>query len=262
MAAASRKYRARTNVRRNTSHRSSLIDILPPCSHCCSASCSPPPYASSSTSSFARRLHTASLTRTTPARRATEGNASRSWCRTAHCRTLGSPDRCALRVHDASTNREERRRSFPTRRHVTIPAMSHLWRAELARVEATDTTELWVRAATEFDQLTWPHDAACCRWRAARVALWTGEGTRATRLLKRAAAESRTRVPLSEAIAATARGRQLAARMPAGWSAHHKGTFPPPAGRSRADRRNFRHRTGGSWREADCKPFLPSEQKS
>ncbi len=90
--------------------------------------------------------------------------------------------------------------------HATIPAMSHLWRAELARVEATDTIELWVRAATEFDQLSWPHDAAYCRWRAARVALCTGEGTRATRLLKRAAADSRTHAPLSEAIAATARG--------------------------------------------------------
>ena len=87
--------------------------------------------------------------------------------------------------------------------HAPIPAMTHLWRAELARIDRTATIESWVRAATAFDRLTWPHDAAYCRWRAAQVAQRTGEGTLASRLLNRAAADARTHVPLSETIAAT-----------------------------------------------------------
>jgi tetratricopeptide (TPR) repeat protein len=87
--------------------------------------------------------------------------------------------------------------------HAAIPAMTHLWRAELARIDGTATIESWVRAATAFDRLTWPHDAAYCRWRAAQVAQRTGEGTLATRLLNRAAADARTHVPLSETISAT-----------------------------------------------------------
>ena len=91
--------------------------------------------------------------------------------------------------------------------HAAAPAMSHLWRAELARIHGTDTIELWVLAAAAFDRLTWPHDSAYCHWRAAQVALRTDEGTRASRLLKRAAADASTHVPLAEAIAATAHGR-------------------------------------------------------
>ena len=81
--------------------------------------------------------------------------------------------------------------------------MTHLWRAELARIDRTATIESWARAATAFDRLTWPHDAAYCRWRAAQVAQRTGEGTLASRLLNRAAADARTHVPLSETISAT-----------------------------------------------------------
>ena len=51
-----------------------------------------------------------------------------------------------------------------------------------------------------------PHEAAYCRWRAAQAALRDGQGTVAARLLKRAAADAREHVPLSQAIAATRAG--------------------------------------------------------
>ncbi len=51
-----------------------------------------------------------------------------------------------------------------------VPADSFAWRrswdAELARLRSTAVVEDWVRAAAEWDQLTRPHDAAYCRWRA------------------------------------------------------------------------------------------------
>ena len=80
------------------------------------------------------------------------------------------------------------------------------WRAEVARVAGTERTSDWVGAATEWDRLTRPHDAAYCRWRAAQVSLREGQGTIAARLLKRAASDAREHVPLSEAIATTAAG--------------------------------------------------------
>jgi tetratricopeptide (TPR) repeat protein len=91
--------------------------------------------------------------------------------------------------------------------HAAIPALSHLWRAEIARIDGTGKVEPWVRAAAEFDRLMWPHDAAYCRWRAAQVALRTDAGTQASPLLRLAAADARTHVPLSEAIAATGHDR-------------------------------------------------------
>lgn len=80
------------------------------------------------------------------------------------------------------------------------------WAAELARLTSTVTVEHWIRAATAWDKLSRPHDAAYCRWRAAHVAIREGQGTLAARLLKRAAIDSREHVPLNRAIAATARG--------------------------------------------------------
>lgn len=80
------------------------------------------------------------------------------------------------------------------------------WAAELARLEGSETVEMWLRAATGWDQLCCPRDAAYCRWRAAQVALRGGRGTVASRLLKRAATDAREHVPLSRAIAATAVG--------------------------------------------------------
>ncbi len=79
-------------------------------------------------------------------------------------------------------------------------------RAELAHLEGEDSIDIWARAATCWDRLVRPHDAAYCRWRGARVALREGQGTVAVRLLKRAATDAREHVPLSEAIAATAAG--------------------------------------------------------
>jgi tetratricopeptide (TPR) repeat protein len=83
------------------------------------------------------------------------------------------------------------------------PAWRAQWECELARILATDSIELWVRAASAWDRLGRPHDAAYCRWRAARVALRDEQGTVAARLLRKAAADAREHVPLSEAIAAT-----------------------------------------------------------
>jgi tetratricopeptide (TPR) repeat protein len=86
-----------------------------------------------------------------------------------------------------------------------IPALAASWQAELSRVEAAATVEGWVRAATAWDDIARPHDAAYCRWRGAQVALDGGQGTLAARLLRRAAADAHQHVPLREAIAATAR---------------------------------------------------------
>ena len=81
-----------------------------------------------------------------------------------------------------------------------------VWEAELARLEDTETLAQWARAASGWDGLTRPHEAAYCRWRAAQVALREGQGTVAARLLRRAANEAREHVPLSGAIAKTAAG--------------------------------------------------------
>lgn len=77
------------------------------------------------------------------------------------------------------------------------------WRAEVARVTGTASVPDWVAAASLWDDLPRPHDAAYCRWRAAQVALSKGQGTVAARLLVRAAKDAREHVPLAEAIATT-----------------------------------------------------------
>ncbi|MGH3362141.1 MAG: ATP-binding protein [Nocardioides sp.] len=78
------------------------------------------------------------------------------------------------------------------------------WDAELARVDHLDTVEQWNLAATAWDALRSPHDAAYCRWRGAQVALRTGQSGLATKLLRRAAKDAREHVPLTEAIRETA----------------------------------------------------------
>ena len=78
--------------------------------------------------------------------------------------------------------------------------------AELARLGGTQSVEIWAHAATEWDRLTRPFDAAYCRWRAAQVALATGQATLAQRLLKRAATDARTHAPLRAGIRDTADG--------------------------------------------------------
>jgi tetratricopeptide (TPR) repeat protein len=86
---------------------------------------------------------------------------------------------------------------------VAAPVWHAVWQAELAALEDTETVDGWVDAASGWDRLTHPHDAAYCRWRGARVALREGRGTLAHRLLARAAADAREHVPLSRVIAAT-----------------------------------------------------------
>jgi hypothetical protein len=77
------------------------------------------------------------------------------------------------------------------------------WAAELARLEGSDTIELWIGAAAEWDAASRPHDVAYCRWRAAEVALRTGQATAATKLLRSAAGSARQHVPLAAAIVNT-----------------------------------------------------------
>ena len=73
----------------------------------------------------------------------------------------------------------------------TVPAQRFAyvatWNAELARLGGTQTVELWVAAAAEWDKVTRPHESAYCRWRGAQVALASGQATVATKLLRRAA---------------------------------------------------------------------------
>ncbi len=83
------------------------------------------------------------------------------------------------------------------------PAHAAAWAAETARLMSQPSLELWAVASRHWDGLGRPHDAAYCRWRGAQVALATGQGTLAARLLRRAAADAREHVPLSTAIAET-----------------------------------------------------------
>ncbi|GAA2142332.1 helix-turn-helix transcriptional regulator [Nocardioides koreensis] len=85
------------------------------------------------------------------------------------------------------------------------PAATATWQAELGRVDGSATVPLWVAAAAEWDRLVRPHDAAYCRWRAAQVALASGQATAAAKLLRRAARDAREHVPLLEAIRDTQR---------------------------------------------------------
>ena len=91
-------------------------------------------------------------------------------------------------------------------RDVSVPACATTWRAELARSAGTGSVELWVSAATEWDRIARPHDAAYCLWRAASLAFRQGQGTTATRLVRRAAPKAVTHAPLKQAIASTSTG--------------------------------------------------------
>jgi hypothetical protein len=82
-------------------------------------------------------------------------------------------------------------------------ALTSSWTAETLRLSGRAGVETWVAAAREWDRLTRPHAAAYCRWRAAEVALRTGQGTAARTLLQRARRDAREHVPLLAAIAAT-----------------------------------------------------------
>jgi hypothetical protein len=88
---------------------------------------------------------------------------------------------------------------------LNLTAHRAAFEAELARLGGTGMVDHWTRTARCWDRLDRPHDAAYCRWRAAQAALRDGHGTVAARLLKRAAGGAREHVPLSRAIAETAR---------------------------------------------------------
>ena len=75
------------------------------------------------------------------------------------------------------------------------PAQGAAWAAETARLVGRPSLELWADGRRHWDRLGRPHDAAYCRWRGAQVALATGQGTVAARLLRRAARDAREHVP-------------------------------------------------------------------
>ncbi len=75
--------------------------------------------------------------------------------------------------------------------------------ADTAALTGSASVTAWTAAGAAWDRLEAAHDAAYCRWRAARHAGQGGEGTVAQRLLRKAAADAREHVPLSRAIAAT-----------------------------------------------------------
>jgi hypothetical protein len=79
--------------------------------------------------------------------------------------------------------------------------------AEQARLHKMATVDLWVQAARDWDRVHRAHDAAYCRWRAAQLALQSGQGTVATKLLRRAAVDALEHVPLAAAIDVTPRSR-------------------------------------------------------
>ena len=80
------------------------------------------------------------------------------------------------------------------------------WRAEIARLDGTETVDHWVTAGRAWDVLSRPHDAAYCRSRAAEVATREGRRTVAVKLLQRAAVDAREHAPLLDAIRRTMRG--------------------------------------------------------
>jgi hypothetical protein len=88
----------------------------------------------------------------------------------------------------------------PDATHAAASATRSAWRAELARLAGTAHVTHWTGAAEQWDLVGRPHEAAYCRWRAAEVALRDGQGTLATRLLRRAHAQARGHVPLLAAI--------------------------------------------------------------
>ena len=92
---------------------------------------------------------------------------------------------------------------FTTTSRADGPAHRASWQAETARLAGQPSLQSWATAAGEWDKLNRPHDAAYCRWRAAQVALASGQGTIALRLLRRAARETSEHVPLSSLIAET-----------------------------------------------------------
>jgi tetratricopeptide (TPR) repeat protein len=116
-------------------------------------------------------------------------------------RTRRGRDRYLRNLHDLHARAAAD--PFTTTDRVDGRAHGAAWQAETARLAGQPKLELWATAAREWDELSRPQDAAYCRWRGAQVAIATGQGTIALRLLRRAAREAREHVPLSTAIAET-----------------------------------------------------------
>jgi hypothetical protein len=82
------------------------------------------------------------------------------------------------------------------------PAWRATYEAELHRLSGGQEVAPWLSAALAWDVLDRPHDAAYCRWRAARAAVAAGRGTSAVALLDQARRQARGHQPLLDAIAA------------------------------------------------------------
>ncbi|KQV63277.1 hypothetical protein ASC64_16830 [Nocardioides sp. Root122] len=88
---------------------------------------------------------------------------------------------------------------------VATPAYAAAYAAERARLADRQTVDAWVAVARQWDRLERPHDAAYARWRAAQVAVASGQAAAADRLLRRAAQQAKEHAPLLALIAALRR---------------------------------------------------------
>ena len=109
-------------------------------------------------------------------------------------RPVGAPERHELaarlhRLHGACSR--DPFGPHPMIGHGT--AARALWCAEIRRLEGRESLDLWTGAATEWDRLTRPHDAAYCRWRGARLALRRGDTTAAAAARARCGRRARAR---------------------------------------------------------------------
>lgn len=100
-------------------------------------------------------------------------------------------------------------RSTPDRDPLAEPApltVTASWRAEMDRLAGGHDVRPWLAAASAWDTLDRPHDAAYARWRAAQAHIAAGQAGRAPALLRRAARDAREHQPLLVAVLATQEG--------------------------------------------------------
>lgn len=84
--------------------------------------------------------------------------------------------------------------------------------AELSRLAARPHPHAWVAAAKEWDAIGRPFESAYARWRGAKAASITGQGTLSNRLLRRAAKDAHDHLPLAQVILKTQRTLESADR--------------------------------------------------
>ncbi len=117
-----------------------------------------------------------------------------------------TPEQERRRLLDELDTLASRARISPFAPHpffVERAAFGAQWAAERARLAGRPEVEPWIHAAAAWDERARPFDAAYCRWRGAQAALSTGHGTAAGALLRRAARDARSHVPLQGAIMRT-----------------------------------------------------------